>query len=146
MMNEVISKTSLLRLMIQFNAMSGCSFAGEMFTFFRVFSVCTFVMKRFISYLPPIESEEHGSTTELFAHICKFWCRESLNHFDKSSVYYFFILCELPLGRDMKDEEFFSPNRTLVVEGLMDGVLDLVIRGPIESWGGTWKKGEDRYH
>ena len=52
--------------MIRFSfKVSGCDFAGEMFTFFRVFSFCTFVMKRFISNLPPVESEEHGLPTEV---------------------------------------------------------------------------------
>ena len=37
----------------------------------------------------------------------------------------------------MAGEEIVSPNCTLVVEGLVDGVLDRVIRGPIKSWGGT---------
>ena len=44
----------------------------------------------------------------------------------------------------MVGEAIFPPNCTLVVEGLVDGVLDRVIRGPIKSWGGTCKIGVDR--
>ena len=46
----------------------------------------------------------------------------------------------------MADEEILPPNCTLVVEGLVEGILDRVIRGPIKSWGGTCKIGADQFN
>ena len=131
--------------MIRFSfEVSGCDFADEMFTLFRVFSFGTFVMKRFISNLSPVEGEEHDPSTEVSCPDLRSlvpWEFDSIRREIRVPV----ILCELPLGRDgVADEEILPPNCTLVFESLLDGVLDRVIRGPVKSWGGTCKIGADR--
>ena len=79
----------------------------------------------------------------LFAQVCEVWCRGSLTPFEESSAYHL-SFASFHWEEMWPMKKFSTQLHILVVEGLVDGVLDRVIRGPIKSWGGTCKIGADR--